>query len=410
MKKKTRLFCFLLALVMFMSALPLHVFAAATGTDTKEEEKKPATGTATIKVVVGKTTLYTYEVKVGDKPVKLEDSKYIKHKEKYYEFSYYTISNKKPAKPDRMTIPAFDSENPDAWQKKYGNTIKVVYKSHKHTYRFSYGRIFHWNICVCGDTTNEVRHVDPAKDADKICTCGYKFSNNADLTTLWFSDMMLSPAFNREITEYTAEVYTYKDVTAISFAATPFDALAKVEVPETVEIHEGANKFVFTVTAEDKTTQKTYTVIAVKPFKVEDTFIGSDGTTVSAQLNTTIKRPAASAAPSEAVAAKLLELAETDKASTVALTLSYSRWNADRGELTLPGTFLKTMAEKTEASLQVLTPYGTILTIPHSELASLAEGHEAVLFRVARDKSFAILADGTEIAAPAAVTLTVPEK
>ena len=67
MKKRTRLFCFLLALVMFMSAFPLQVFASSGETVSQEEEKKPATGTATIQVVVGKTTLYTYEVKVGDR-------------------------------------------------------------------------------------------------------------------------------------------------------------------------------------------------------------------------------------------------------------------------------------------------------------------------------------------------------
>lgn len=402
MKSKTRLFCLLLALVLLVSALPLSALA----TTETEEAPTPATGTATIKVVVGKKTLYTYTVTVGDEPVTLDDNKYIKHNKSYYEYSYYTVSDKKAS---RVTIPAYDSSNPEGWKKSWGDTIKVVYVSHYHSFKFSYGRIYHWNICACGHTTNEVPHVDPATDSDKICTCGYKFSDNADLTTLWLSNMVLSPKFQKDVTEYTGEVRTYLDVTSTKITAQSFDALATVELPDNLEIHEGANKFEITVTAEDKTAKKTYTVIAVKPIKVEDTFISSDGSTVSVPLKTTVKKQEASAAPSEAVANKILELAAADKSSSISFQTTFSKWSTKHADVTMSTEFLKGIAETTEASLVLPMAYGTTLTVPHAEIAALAEGHETVTFRVLKDNTFSILADGEEITAPEAITLTLPE-
>lgn len=406
MKTYSRFFCLLLALVLLISALPLYAFAETEPTET-EAAPQPATGTATIQVVSGTKTLYTYSVTVGDEPVTLSDSKYIKVDKRYYQHSYYTVSGKKVSK---VTIPAFDSSNEATWKASWGNTIKVVYVSHSHSYRFGYGRVYHWNICACGHTTNEVPHVDPATDSDKICTCGYKFSDNADLTTLWLTNMVLSPKFKKEVTEYTGQVRTHLDVTSTKITATTFDALATVELPENLEIHEGANKFEITVTAEDTVAKKTYTVIAIKPIKVENSFIMPDGTTVSVELKTTIKKLMASAAPSEAVAAKMLELAAEDKSSAISFLTKFSKWSTKHGDVTLSGKFLKDMAETTEASLVLPTPYGTTLTVPHDTLAELAEGHETVTFRVLKDNTFAILADGEEITAPETVTLTVPEK
>lgn len=404
MKKRSKLLCLLLALVLMVSMFPLQAAAEDT---TEEEEAKPATGTVTVKVVVGKTTLYTYKVEVGDKAVTLSDSKYIKHKEKYYEYSYYTVSGAKKAS---VTIPAFDSAGAEAWQKKWGDTIKVVYKSHKHSYHFGFGRIYHWNICACGDTTKEVRHVDPAKDADKVCTCGYKFSDNTDLTTLWLSGMVLSPKFNKDTTEYIGEIHTYQDVTSTTITAKPFDALAKVELPENLEIHEGANKFEIHITAEDKTATKTYTVIAVKPVKVEDTFVSTDGTTVSAKLKTKIAKKIASASISEAVAEKLLEYAVQDKAGAISLIPEFSKWSVNQAEICLSGDFVKAIAEKTEANLTVQTPYESTLTIPHDQLVELAEKDVAVTIRIGKDNTFDILTVEQPITASRDITLTVPEK
>lgn len=424
MNQKTRLFCLLLALVLTVSALPMRSLADTTETTTSQEttaaaeppettaateEAKPATGTATVKVVVGKTTLYTYTVEVGDKPVKLSDQKYIKHKNKYYEFSYYTVNGAKPSG-GRVTIDAYDEANDAAWKAKWGSTIKVIYKSHSHKYRFGYGRIYHWNICACGATTKEVRHVDPAKDADKICTCGYKFNDNANLTTLWLKNMVLSPRFNPETTEYIGELHTYKDVTSTSIAATPFDALAKVTLPENLEIHEGANKFVITVTAEDTVATKTYTVIAVKPVKVENTHIGSDGTNLTAKLVTKVSKKVAAVQVSETVEAKLLELALQDKSSTITMLPQFSKWSVKHTDVTLSADFIKNVAEKTEAALAVQTPYGSTLTLPHEEVVELAKGSSSVTLRVAKDGTFQVLTIGEPITASQRITLTTPAK
>lgn len=406
MKIYSRFFCLLLSLVLLISAFPLYALAETEPGETTEAPTIP-TGTATIQVVSGTKTLSTYSVNVGDQSVTLNDAKYIKVNGRYYQFSYYTVANQKV---NSVTIDAFDPSDEAGWKAAYGNTIKAVYVSHSHSYRFGYGRIYHWNICACGHTTNEVRHVDPATDSDKVCTCGYKFNDNADLTTLWLTNMVLSPRFKKEVTEYVGQVRTHLDVTSTKITAKTFDALATVELPENLEIHEGANKFEITVTAEDTVAKKTYTVIAIKPIKVENSFIMPDGTTVSVELKTTIKKLMASAAPSEAVAAKMLELAAEDKSSAISFLTKISKWSTKHVDVTLSGKFLKDMAENTEASLVIPTAYGTTLTVPHEVLAELGEGHEAVTFRVLKDNTFALLADGEEFSAPEAVTLTIPEK
>lgn len=410
-----RIICLLLALVLSLSMLPLFAAASETteaaaeasteATTAETEPEAPKSYTVTVKVVVGTKTLYTYNVKVSDKPVTLKNDLYIEYNEKYYKYSVYKVSGKKT---HLVKIPAYDGTA--AWEKKWGNTITVVYTTHKHSYKPGYNRIYHWSICACGKTTNEVRHVDPATDADKICSCGYVFNNNAQITTLWFADMNLSPRFTKDITEYTAEVVTWKDVTTTSITAKSFDALAKIELPEDLTIKEGANKFEILVTAEDKTTTQTYTVIAVKPAKVENTLIGTDMTTVSAKLKVILRNQTANTSVSDAVSAKILELVAADKAKQIALCPDYSKWGPAKTEITLTAAQLKSFAEQTEADLLVKTPYDVTLTIPHSELAALAEGHETVILRLAKDGTFAILADGEEITAPATAAVTMPEE
>ena len=379
MKRTSKFLCLFLALVLMVSMFPLQ---AAADTDSEKE-----TGTVTVKVVVGKRTLYTYDIEVGDEPVTLRADKYIEHNKKYYEHSHYTVSGLKVKK---VTIPAFNVDNPKDWNKTWGKTIKIVYTNHSHRYRFGYGRIYHWNICECGHTTDEVRHVDPATDEDKICTCGYAFSNNADLTTLWLSNMVLSPNFNKE-------------------TAHPFDALAKVELPENLEIHEGANKFEIRVTAEDRTTTKTYTVTAVKPVKVEDSFVYADGSTVSVALKPVVKNMIATASVSQAVADKMLELAAADKSAAITLQPEFSKWSIRQTEIPVSAAFLTAISEKTQANLVVVTPYGSTLTIPHAQLASLAEGRDSITLRIGRDHTYAILAADELLTVSQDITLTVPE-
>lgn len=398
MKRKSKFLCLILVLVMMVSMLPMQ--AAADDAEQKE------TGTVTVKVVVGKKTLYTYEVEVGDEPVTLKNDKYIEHKKKFYEHSHYTVSGLKVKK---VTIPAYSSSNAADWKKTWGNTIKVVYTNHSHDFDFGFNRIYHWRICDCGHTTDEVRHVDPLKDTDKICSCGYAFSNNADLTTLWLSNMVLSPNFTKENANYTAKVHTYLDVNSTKITAHPFDALAKVELPENLEIHEGANKFEIKVTAEDKTTTKIYTVIAVKPMQVEDSFVFADGTTVSVALKPTIKNLVATATLSQAVADKMVELAAADKSSAISLQPEFSKWSIRQVEIPLSTAFLTAISEKTQANLVVVTPYGSTLTVPHAQLASLAEGRDSVTLCIGRDHTFSILANGETITVPQEITLTLPE-
>lgn len=402
MKRSCKLLCLLLVLVMLVSMIPLSVAAETEESESTEETK--TTGAVTVKVVVGKKTLYTYEIEVGSKPVRVHAEKYITHNKKVYKFSDYKVSGKKVTK---VSIPAYDGTS--AWEKKWANTITLVYTTHKHSYQPGYSRVYHWNVCECGATTNEVPHVDPATDSDKICTCGYKFSDNADLTTLWLANMVLSPRFNKDTTEYVGEVRTYMDVTATTITAHTFDALAKVELPENLEIHEGANKFEIKVTAEDKTATKIYTVVAVKPVKVEDALVATDGTTVSAKLKPKVMLKNASAGMSEAVTKKILELAVQDKAASISLQPQFSKWSVSQTELTLSADFLKAVDEQTEASLTVLTPFESTLTIPHDQLAGLAEGRTSITIRIGKDNTYDILAVGEPLTASQEITLTVPE-
>ena len=284
----------------------------------------------------------------------------------------------------------------------------MIYKSHSHKYRFGYGRIYHWNICACGATTKEVRHVNPATDSDKICTCGYKFSNNAQLTTLWLTNMTLSPKFNKETTDYIGTVRTYQKVNSTKITAKPFDALATVVLPENKEIHDGYNKYEIHVTAEDKTTTQVYTVIAVKPVKVEQSYIGFDGTAVSATLRAPAKKKIATATVSQAVMDKILEMAVEEKAPSIALVTEFSKWSVNQVEIPMSADYLKAITEKTEASLIIKTPYESTLTIPRDQLLTLAEGENGATICIKKDGTYEILTAGDPITAAQEITLTVP--
>lgn len=408
-----RIISLLLVLVLFLSLVPMFASAdeaqeATESTEATTETQPPApkTYTVKVKVMVGTKTLYTYNVKVGDKPVTLHDKQYISVKDVYYKYSVYKIGGKKK---NNVTIPAYDGT--PTWEKTWGKDgyIQVVYTTHKHSYKPGYNRIYHWSICACGKTTNEIRHVDPATDADKICTCGYKFNDNAQITTLWFADMNLSPRFSKDITEYTAETVTWKDVTSTKITANLFDARATVQLPEDLTIKEGANKFELLVTAEDKTTTQVYTVIAMKPAKVGNTLINTDMTTVSAKMKVVLRNQKANVTVTDEEVAKILEIVAADNAKQIALVPDFSKWGPAQAEITLSAAQLKSFAEQTEADLLVKAPYESTLTIPHSELAALAEGHETLILRVCKDGTFAILADGEELPLAETIVLTVPE-
>ncbi len=393
MKRFRAALCLLLALICLFS-LASPVFAS----------ESTAKGTATVKVTSGSKTLKTYTVTVGDEDVPLNDKRFITIDQKTYEFSHYYVSGKKYSS---LSIPAYTDTR--EWRKDWEKTITVVYDSHTHKHKPGYNRIYHWSICYCGDTTNEVPHIDPAADEDKICTCGYKFNNNAELTTLWLNYMELSPRFKRETHDYIGNVATYRDVTSTSIVAKTFDAMSTVTLPENLEIHDGANKIEVLVTAEDKTTTSTYTVIAVKPVKVENTWIYADGTNVSVEVKTKVQKQIASGSVVEAITDKMLEMAANDGSAGILFQPKFSKWGTQALELILPGKLLKDIAEKTKAALLVKTPYDTTLTIPHDELAALAEGHETLMVRIGKDNSFALLDGETALTLPETVTLEVPQ-
>lgn len=396
MKQFKRLLCLLLALVALTGMLPRT--AAAAGSAEQEE----LTATVTVKKKIPSQTTTKYTVVVGNKRVKLTHEKYITIKDKVYEFSHYTVGKDKFWS---VAIPAYDGTK--EWEKKWGNTISVVYKRHYHSYKKAHDRIFHWDTCDCGYVGKKEKHVDPALDSDKICTCDYRFSDNATLTTLWLANMNLAPAYNREITDYTGNLYTWVDVTETSITATAFDALAKVELPTNLAITEGLNTFQVKVTAEDKTTTKVYTVKAVKPVKVEEVFIAADGEALTVTPKTVIANLKANVALTEAVEQKLTEMLTTQQAAKVVFAPQFNRWNIPAAEVTLNGSLLEAIARK-PAALAVTTPYGTTLTVPAAELSALA-AHETVTFRVANDNTFALLSGEEVLPIAESVLLEIPQ-
>ena len=402
MKKLYRLFL-LLVLTLVVSTIPM--FAAADTTSTTEsttasdstEEVKSAT--ATVKVVVGNKTLYTYDVTVKDKDVTLSDDLYIEHNGSYYKFSNY---KRLGTKYDSMTIDAYTGKA--NWKTQWEKTISVVYTAHTHKYRPGYNRIYHWKICDCGKTTNEVRHVDPAADTDKICTCGYHFNDNAELTTLWLANMQLSPRFTKDVTEYIGYVHTYTDVKSTTISARPFDAMAKVTLPNNLEIHDGINTFEIHVTAEDTVATKVYTVTALKPVKVGNAYVLTDRITVSASVKPTVKQKVASTAVSEAVFEKMLEFVAADNCKRFAICPDFSKWNVNQVEVRFTGAQMNALCEKTEADLILESPYNSVLTIPHDELTAMTEGCDSLVLYIRKDSTFEIICDGRTMRTPPAIT------
>ena len=395
MKQFKRLLCLLLVLITLMALIP--------GTAAAADDKSEQTATVTIKKRIPSQTTTKYTVKVGSKPVKLTHDSYITIKDKIYEFSHYLVGKDKFW---NVTIPAYDGTKD--WETKWGNTISLVYKRHYHTFKKGYDRIYHWDMCDCGYVGKKEHHVDPATDADKICICNYKFSDNANLTTLWLSDVVPSVTFNPEITEYTGEVRTYLDVTSTRITAYSFDALATIELPTDLTIKDGLNVFQVKVTAEDKTTTKVYTFKAVKPVKVEDATIAADGQTLAVTPKTVVtKELNGTVALSEAVEQKLIEMIASEQGKTVVFLPQFSKWSIKAAEVTLNAAVLDAIAKK-PATLAVTTPYGSTLLIPPSEVQNLAD-RDSVTIRVAKDNTFAILAGEEALPLPESIMLEPPK-
>ena len=105
--------------------------------------------------------------------------------------------------------------------------------------------------------TNEIKN-------DSICTCGYKFSDNADLSVLWIDGAFPIKNFKKDVTEYEVKAHTYKDFEEVKFSTFTYDSEATVEYPEDLSLKAGKNVFEIKVTSENLKVTKTYTVTVVK--------------------------------------------------------------------------------------------------------------------------------------------------
>lgn len=135
-----------------------------------------------------------------------------------------------------------------------------------HSFGWASNTKYHWMACPCGCEINKEPHIDPKDAENDYCYCGYHFSSNADLVTLWVKDC---PAigFKKDKTEYETNAYTYKDVKEIKIATRTHDSEATVELPEDLTLKEGKNVFEVKVTAENQKVTKVYTIVVNKEAK-----------------------------------------------------------------------------------------------------------------------------------------------
>lgn len=143
-----------------------------------------------------------------------------------------------------------------------------VHDANDHEFGYASNAKYHWLQCACGCKINMEPHVDPLDTTDDYCTCGYHFSDNAQLVTLWLKDCKELKNFRKDVYEYETDAYTYKDVNELKRIATrTFDSEATVELPEDLTLKEGENKIEIKVTAENKKVTQIYTVIVNKEAK-----------------------------------------------------------------------------------------------------------------------------------------------
>lgn len=153
----------------------------------------------------------------------------------------------------------------NAYLDRKAEEAEPVHEPGKHEYSWAHDLKYHWLQCPCGCKIAMEHHVDPKTTTDDYCTCGYHFSSNPDLVTLWLKDCEGLYDFRPDKTEYETNAFTYKDVKTIKKIATrTHSAGATVEIPEDIQLQEGDNKIEIKVTAENQKVTKTYTVIVHK--------------------------------------------------------------------------------------------------------------------------------------------------
>lgn len=250
--------------------------------------------------------------------------------------------------------------------------------------------------CACGKDFEPEPHIDPTTAPDKTCTCGYKFSDNTDLVTLWLEGVRFDEKLEKGVTEYHGTTIAWADVTQTRITAAPFDAKAVVEIPTDTAIQEGPNTFQIKVTAEDKTTTALYTLNVVKPIKVDGVQVGYDGMTLTAEPKTLTKSKVATAQMSDALVNKIAELAVQDTCQQIVLKPAFSKWSNNQVDVPLSAATVKQIAESHEIGLAVKTEFGNV-TIPHAALVKLAEAGESITVSIVKDAGVKLFTDGNEV-------------
>lgn len=144
---------------------------------------------------------------------------------------------------------------------------KEVHEPGKHKYSVRYNNKYHWLGCPCGCQISMEHHIDPKDAENDYCTCGFHFSSNADLVTLWVDGCPCIKDFSKNKTEYTLKAYTYKDVKEVKISTRTADSQATVELPEDLTLKEGENVIPVKVIAGNQRDTKTYTLTIIKESK-----------------------------------------------------------------------------------------------------------------------------------------------
>ena len=141
-------------------------------------------------------------------------------------------------------------------------------KAHVHKFKYARNNLkYHWTACACGAKLGVQRHVNPLDTDDDTCTCGFHFSDNADLVTLWVNGCEEIADFNPNVTEYTLKTVSYKPVTAVKISTRVFNDQSTVELPEDLTLKEGTNVIPVKVTSGNLKNTKTYTLTIINESK-----------------------------------------------------------------------------------------------------------------------------------------------
>lgn len=167
-----------------------------------------------------------------------------------------------PPSPDPDPTP---DPSEDKKEEKKKERIVYIHDPNVHTFSgYGFDTKYHWLECACGCKISMERHVDPKSTTDDVCTCGYQFSDNADLSVLWIDGAFPINNFNKDVTEYEVKAHTYKEFKEAKISTFTYDSEATVEYPKDLTLKAGKNVFEIKVTAENQKVTKTYTVTVVK--------------------------------------------------------------------------------------------------------------------------------------------------